>query len=173
MRDEEYIASWQQWRRQRDAELRDMYDVSCPTFPPDPRWVVTAAYRPYARPRVEAVGTSAGFQREVPVHGRLEFVLDGVQCTLEPYSVGPPGRLNVAFRDATSGESTYPLARVVFPAEPTPGESAVVIDFNCAINPPCAFVALATCALPPAGNTLPVRVEAGERMSGIAAGNAL
>jgi uncharacterized protein (DUF1684 family) len=39
----------------------------------------------------------------------------------------------------------------------------VELDFNRAVNPPCAFTAFATCPLPPKQNDLPVRIEAGER----------
>jgi uncharacterized protein (DUF1684 family) len=38
-----------------------------------------------------------------------------------------------------------------------------VIDFNRAYNPPCVFTPFATCPLPPDGNRLAIRVEAGER----------
>jgi uncharacterized protein (DUF1684 family) len=160
----EPLAAWQAWRRERDAELDARFGASCPVFPPSPRWVVTADWQAYPRPRWETVGTADGRPRPVPVHGRLRFRLDGAEYTLEPYSSGPPGRLNVAFRDTTSGHTTYPVARVVFPALPRPGEACVVIDFNRAINPPCAFTAAAACAFPPPGNVLPVPVEAGEKL---------
>lgn len=165
MRDEEeFLAAWRAWRRERNAQLRGLYGASCPVFPPDPRWVITAEYHAYPQPRREAVGTAGGGTRTVPVHGRLVFRLDGAECCLEPYSSGPPGRLNVAFTDATSGHLTYPLARVVFPPLPAAGASRVVIDFNRAINPPCAFTPYAACALPPPGNVLTVPVEAGEKL---------
>ena len=38
-----------------------------------------------------------------------------------------------------------------------------VIDFNKAVNPPCAFSVYATCPLPPRENILPVAIAAGER----------
>ena len=37
------------------------------------------------------------------------------------------------------------------------------LDFNHAVNLPCAYTEFATCPLPPAGNRLPVAVEAGEK----------
>ena len=39
-----------------------------------------------------------------------------------------------------------------------------VVDFNRAYNPPCVFTPFATCPMPPAGNRLPLAIEAGERM---------
>ena len=42
-------------------------------------------------------------------------------------------------------------------------DGAVVLDFNRAVNLPCAYTDHATCPLPPAGNRLPVGIEAGEK----------
>ena len=42
-------------------------------------------------------------------------------------------------------------------------DGTVLLDFNLATNPYCAYTAYATCPLPPAQNRLPVRIEAGER----------
>ncbi len=48
---------------------------------------------------------------------------------------------------------------------PAPGaDGTVVLDFNRATNLPCAYTDFATCPLPPAGNRLPVPVEAGEQI---------
>ena len=38
-----------------------------------------------------------------------------------------------------------------------------VVDFNKALNPPCAFSVFATCPLPPKQNVLPIAVTAGEK----------
>lgn len=54
----------------------------------------------------------------------------------------------------------YPM-RFLDAAPPTNGK--VVLDFNLAANPPCAFTPFATCPLPPPSNRLPLAVTAGER----------
>ena len=64
------------------------------------------------------------------------------------------------FKDQTSGKETYPSGRFLYAELPTNGQ--VLLDFNKAYNPPCAFTPYATCPLPPAGNRLAVRIEAGE-----------
>jgi uncharacterized protein (DUF1684 family) len=71
------------------------------------------------------------------------------------------GKLWFLFEDATNGETTYPAGRflVAEPAQAGP----TILDFNRAYNPPCAFTPFATCPLPPEGNRLPMRIEAGER----------
>jgi uncharacterized protein (DUF1684 family) len=43
-------------------------------------------------------------------------------------------------------------------------DGTVILDFNHAVNLPCAYTDLATCPLPPAENRLPVAVEAGEKI---------
>ena len=65
------------------------------------------------------------------------------------------------FRDLTTGKETYPAGRFFYSDMPKDGK--VVLDFNKAYNPPCAFTPFATCPLPPKENYLQVRVEAGEK----------
>ena len=58
------------------------------------------------------------------------------------------------FRDRTSGRETYPSARFLYTDAPVDGK--VVIDFNFAQNPPCAYNPYTTCPLPPQQNRLPI-----------------
>jgi uncharacterized protein (DUF1684 family) len=88
----------------------------------------------------------------------VEFTLKGQQCRLDPVSAGDV--LFFIFRDQTAGKETYPSGRFLYTDLPQNGE--VLLDFNKAVNPPCAFTPYATCPLPPAQNHLPVRIEAGE-----------
>ena len=69
------------------------------------------------------------------------------------------------FTDATSGVTTYAACRGLAIAEPV-ADGTVTLDFNRAVNPPCAFTPFATCPLAPPGNDLPVAIEAGEKFSG-------
>jgi uncharacterized protein (DUF1684 family) len=71
--------------------------------------------------------------------------------------------LIVLFRDATSGEETYPLGRYVDPQRLPDGR--YVLDFNAAYNPACAFSDHYNCPIPPKANTLPVAIRAGEKDS--------
>jgi len=68
----------------------------------------------------------------------------------------------VLFVDETSGKTTYAANRSLSVGAPD-ADGKVVIDFNRATNLPCAYTDHATCPLPPAGNRLPVAVEAGEK----------
>ena len=63
-------------------------------------------------------------------------------------------------RDRTSGPETYGAAR--FLIGDVRGDR-VVLDFNKAFNPPCAFTDFAVCPLPSAQNVLPFPIRAGEK----------
>ncbi|MBO1332650.1 DUF1684 domain-containing protein [Streptomyces sp. VRA16 Mangrove soil] len=150
-------------RSPRAPTLLRFTDV--PVHPPRPEWVTRAVYEPYKHPRRIVLDTALDtVRREFTLSGRLRFTLAGRELTLEPYG-GRDGVLNIPFRDLTSGATSYGAARVLYACRPAgdvlDGRS-VVLDFNRAINPPCAFTPFATCALPPTGNTLPIAVEAGE-----------
>ena len=64
--------------------------------------------------------------------------------------------------DRTNGRETFGGGRYLYVKPPGP-DGLVVLDFNKAYNPPCAFTPYATCPLPPAQNRLPFRIEAGEK----------
>jgi hypothetical protein len=68
------------------------------------------------------------------------------------------------FRDGTSAKTTYGAGRYLYTALPKDGR--VTLDFNRAMNPPCAFTNFATCPLPPPKNRLDLAVEAGELNDG-------
>jgi len=90
--------------------------------------------------------------------GYAKFQWAGHELRLRP--IQEEGQLFFIFRDLTSGKETYPAGRFLYAAMPASGQ--VILDFNKAYNPPCAFTPFATCPLPPAENRLPVRIEAGE-----------
>ena len=60
-----------------------------------------------------------------------------------------------------AGSESDPAARYLYSELPKDG--SVVLDFNKAYNPPCAFTDYATCPLPPRENHLSARIEAGEK----------
>ena len=94
--------------------------------------------------------------------GAAVFERDGKAFRLEPV-IEVPGDINLflVFADRTSGKETYGAARFVYTEPPKDGK--VVLDFNKAYNPPCAFTPFATCPLPTQQNRLDTRVTAGEK----------
>ena len=85
-------------------------------------------------------------------------------CTRPPWRCcagSGPTDLFVVFGDSTNGRETYGGGRFLYSALPKDGQ--VVLDFNKAYNPPCAFTPFATCPLPPRQNRLPIPIAAGEK----------
>ncbi|WP_042417993.1 DUF1684 domain-containing protein [Streptacidiphilus anmyonensis] len=151
--------------RHPDNRLRLDY-THTPAFAPDRRWARVGRYLPFATPREVTVGAAVeGLEHVYAAPGQVEFELEdgGPSYRLTAFEGARPGSLLVLFTDATSGVTTYAANRSL--AVPAPdAEGRVLVDFNRAINLPCAYTDLATCPLPPAGNRLPVAVEAGERI---------
>ena len=85
--------------------------------------------------------------------------------TPEPTVESPTdATLFFVFGDATNGTETYGAGRFLYATAPKDGSSKVVLDFNLAQNPPCAFTPYATCPLVMPRNVLPERIEAGEKV---------
>lgn len=128
------------------------------TFPPAPRWRLTARWEPYATPRQVEVPSVIGTTTWELATGRAWFTVDGKAYALEPTQDGD--QLFFVFKDQTAPRQTYGAGRFLSAALPVDGK--VVLDFNRAYNPPCVFSPWATCPLPLPQNILPVRIEAGE-----------
>ncbi|GAA3223077.1 DUF1684 domain-containing protein [Pseudonocardia petroleophila] len=133
-----------------------------PAFDVDGRWVLDGTFEAYEEPEPITVDAVVdGLQHHLTAVGVVRFVLDGEERSLVAMP-GKEGGLTLHFRDATNGVSTYPGGRSV--QVPDPVDGRVRIDLNRLVNLPCAFTDFATCPLPPAGNVLPVAVEAGEKL---------
>jgi hypothetical protein len=131
-------------------------------FPVKEAYRVKAKFVPYNPPKRIAVPNILGETEEVASPGCAEFTLNGQLCRLDPVEEGDT--LFFIFKDQTAGKETYPSGRFLYTDWPKGGE--VILDFNRAVNPPCAFTAFATCPLPPQQNHLPLRIEAGEMRYG-------
>ncbi|MEU4412457.1 DUF1684 domain-containing protein [Nocardia salmonicida] len=135
-----------------------------PAYAPDPKWVVTGRYVRFEQPRPTTVGASVeGLEHVYEAPGQVEFDIDGQPLRLTAFPGRNPGDLSVLFTDTTSGVTTYAANRIVQVSTPA-ADGTVVLDFNRAVNLPCAYTDLATCPLPPAENRLPIAVEAGEKI---------
>lgn len=148
--------------RHPENALRLAYDGT-PTYAPDPRWSRTGRYLPFDTPRPTTVGAAVeGLQHVYDAPGQVEFELDGVNHRLTAFNGRAAGGLLVLLTDATSGVTTYAANRSLS-IDPPDARGNVRIDFNRAVNLPCAYTDLATCPLPPTENRLTVAIEAGEK----------
>jgi uncharacterized protein (DUF1684 family) len=120
------------------------------------RWVAYPEPKPVSLPNV------LGQVDSMPSPGYAEFTLAGKPLRLDGVLESPQAeQLFFILRDQTSGKETYGGGRFLYSGLPKGGK--VVLDFNEAYNPPCAFTDYATCPLPPPQNRMPIRVEAGEQ----------
>jgi uncharacterized protein (DUF1684 family) len=135
-----------------------------PAFPPNLEYAISGIFIPFAEPRPTTVGAAVeGIHHVYEAPGVIRFRLHGQDLTLTAFNGHTPGTLSVLFTDATSGKSTYAANRWL--TVPAPGaDGTVALDFNRAVNLPCAYTDLATCPLPPAENRLPAAIEAGEQI---------
>ena len=149
--------------RHPDHPLRVNY-AGTPAYQPDPRWVITGRYVAFDQPRDVTVGAAVeGLQHIYTAPGLVEFEAAGRSLRLTVFGGKTPGGFMILFTDATSGFTTYPANRALQVAAPA-ADGTVTLDFNRAVNLPCAYTEFATCPLPPAENRLPVAVEAGEKI---------
>ena len=130
-------------------------------FPIDPSWKVTATVEPLKTPREVEVAYVQGRVEKVPLKSKVTFVHDGKTYQLLPYMQAQDGEMLFVFADGTSGHETYGGARFLI-TEPAK-DGKVVLDFNKAINPPCAFIPFPDCPIAIPDNRLKVRIEAGEK----------
>lgn len=130
-------------------------------WPVHPRWRVEARFVPHPSGTTQSIANIVGTTDVIANPGRVEFWIAGRPARLEALDHGGD-TLQLIFADLSSGHGSYGAGRYL--DIPRPGaDGRVVVDFNRATNPPCAYTAFATCPLPPTANRLDVRIEAGER----------
>ncbi len=130
-------------------------------FPVSTKYRIKAKFTAYKPVRQIPITNVLGDTSMNPCPGYVTFKVDGRKCSLNALDSGDVLFFN--FADLTSGNTTYPAGR--FMDAPKPDKQGfVLLDFNQATNPPCAFTAFATCPLPPKGNRLKVAIPAGEKL---------
>ena len=127
-------------------------------YPVKPEYRVVAQFVSYEKPKMITIPNILGETEQASSEGYAAFTLNGHEYRLEP--VREDDQLFFIFRDQTSAKETYGSGRFLYTDLPKDGK--VILDFNKAYNPPCAFTPYATCPLPPPRNRLAVRIEAGE-----------
>lgn len=113
-----------------------------------------------------SVGEALDFRRI----GWVEIPFAGGPRRLAIYwMAGYAGGLFLPFRDATNGTATYAAGRYLLDTAKSAdlGSDAagrLILDFNFAFHPSCAFDPVWACPLAPPENRLDIAVEAGERL---------
>ncbi len=124
-------------------------------YPVRPEYRLEAQF--VADPRKIPILNMVGQTDQEDSPGYVEFTVKGRQCRMR--ALTEEDTLFFVFRDQTTGKTTYGASRML--NTPMPKDGHLVLDFNKAYNPPCAFTPYATCPLPPHENRLAVAIEAG------------
>jgi uncharacterized protein (DUF1684 family) len=173
--------AWRRWREVRDELFR--WHPQSP-IPQDQRGAFTrlpyfdydptarvAAQVEHAEPHSYEIATSGDSIYSFTRLGTAHFDFNGSALALEIYWLeGYGGGLFVPFRDATAGDTTYGAGRYLLDTVKgadlgTDDRGRLVLDFNFAYNPSCAYDPKWVCPLAPPPNRLDVPIEAGERIN--------
>jgi uncharacterized protein (DUF1684 family) len=135
-------------------------------FSPDLKYKINAELIPIENKKMMVLSTSDGLEKNYLEHAYAEFKLDGMLhrlLILEITDEGPyRGTLFLAFADETSSRETYGAGRYL-ELKKMPGASSIILDFNKAYNPYCAYSNNFSCPFPPKENVLKVAIRAGEK----------
>jgi hypothetical protein len=129
-------------------------------FPIAPAFRVVARFVPHATPVTMRMPNVLGFVEDLPSPGVAELTIGGRTARLHAV-LEAPGAEQLFFVFKDTAKDTYPAGRFLYADLPRDG--AVILDFNKAFTPPCAYTPFATCLLPPKENRLPFAIPAGER----------
>ena len=171
-------AAWKLWRETRDELFRAHSQSPLPTerrasfagleyWPYDPRARVLARLED-----IEAVPAPVETSGTEPIlfrpFARASFELRGESLALEvAWLAAYGGGVFLCFRDASSGKESYGGGRYLLDtvkgADLGEDDGRLVLDFNFAYNPSCAYDPGWVCPLAPPANRLTIPVEAGER----------
>jgi uncharacterized protein (DUF1684 family) len=171
--------AWIRWRRTRDGLFSAHPQSPLPAgrrgsptelayFVYDPSCRVTGEVLP-AEPQPLQIAASTGEPIAFSRVATCAFALYGARHTLDLYWLeGYGGGLFLPFRDETSGGGTYGAGRYLLDTVKgadlgSDDRGRLILDFNFAYNPSCAYDADWSCPLAPPANHLAVAVRAGER----------
>ncbi|WP_338875617.1 DUF1684 domain-containing protein [Spirosoma sp. SC4-14] len=131
-------------------------------FAPDPAYRLVARLEPFAdKTQKLVVHMTDGSEETYDKFAHAVFNLNGETCRL--LVVKFQDTYSILFRDATSGKESYGGGRYLEIPAVQITDNQILLDFNTAYNPYCAYNPTYACPLPPAENTLPIAIRAGER----------
>jgi len=137
-------------------------------FPPDLTYRVKAKFVPNENPVFFKMKTTTSRLPDYVKYGEVHFTIENRPYKLEVYQspeiIQRPGYadyLFIPFTDLTNGETTYEGGRYL--EMRIPDSEEVIVDFNMAYNPYCAYSPKFSCPIPPEANHLDLAIPAGEK----------
>ncbi|MCB2179562.1 DUF1684 domain-containing protein [bacterium] len=128
-------------------------------FPVEDDLYFEAEIEPFADQKEMLMQTTTGDLRTFIRYGLVHFTVEGEPASLTVYS--NEHGFFIPFVDSQAGVETYGAGRYLDPEVTDDGK--LILDFNMAYNPYCAYNELYSCPLPPAENRLKVAIKAGEK----------
>ena len=123
-------------------------------------WRITGQYTAYEGLKNRNITNIRDIDYEQKTPGIITFRRSGKLFTFEPTLSGDG--MSVIFMDKTTGKETFAGGRFLVLDKPDENGD-IILDFNKALNFPCAYNAYTTCPIPPEKNRLPLIVSAGEK----------
>lgn len=135
-------------------------------FPLNKDFIVEAKFQPILNGEIIPFSTSANKIKRYKEHGTLTFTINDIEEKLtayvpEPLMESQEDYLFIPFRDGTSGKSSYGAGRYLELSTADVKQGNVLLDFNMAYNPYCAYSTMYNCPIPPANNFLKSEITAG------------
>ena len=128
----------------------------------NPAFRVIGKFSPYHPSKKIQIVNVLGQVEDMECPGVVEFSLQGKSLRLEPVRESlDTDKLFFMFKDETNGKETYEGGRYLYSNLPSLG--GVILDFNQAHNPYCAYTTYSTCQIPPLQNWLKVSIPVGEK----------
>ena len=156
----EIIRARPRWPLDRRAPALLAFE-GVPAYDTQPDWRIEGRFLPAEPGTTIGIANVLGQTSDSPVFGTFEFERDGQSYSLLALGTAESSSLWFLFADKTSGRETYGAGRFLY-SDGMPEDGRLVVDFNKAYNPPCAFNEYSTCPLPPQQNRLRLAVRAGE-----------
>jgi uncharacterized protein len=156
-------------------EARQVYQaedtVYLDFYTPDENFHIQAQYLPYAQLKDTTIWTYSGLERAYVIRGVIRFELLGQKIEIlglqsKQFIQHPiyKFQLFVPFKDITTGEDTYGGGRYLEIAiNDMEKEQEIILDFNLAYNPLCAYSDGFNCPIPPEENYIDIEIKAGEK----------
>lgn len=150
--------------RLRDLECQALKDFKgINRFPITEEWKIIADLIPNESKLNLGIRDVIGNTTQTEIAGSLNFTFNNIKYSL--LATREDDKLFIVFADETSGISTYVAGRFLYANIPT-SDNKIILDFNKAYNPPCAFTNYATCPLPLPQNVIKIAITAGEKSYG-------
>lgn len=169
---------WKRWRKWRDELLKNHPQSPLTEdaragfeglsyFDYDPKLRFEVGLDTVARGQQLAVELDQDGPLALEILGLIHFKVNGAESSLEAYWLtGYGGGLFLPFRDGTNGSQTYGGGRYLLDtikgADLGGSADRVILDFNFAYNPSCAYNPRWHCPLAPTANWLELEIKAGE-----------